>query len=437
MKKAKSGKVIAAAMIGNSLEYYDFNLFVFLAPVLSPLFFPSEDKIASIIATLGIYAVGYFMRPLGAIAFGHIGDRYGRKRALNLSIILMAIPTFLMGLLPSYAMAGVLAPISLIFLRLLQGFCTGGEYNGAGILAVENVDGRKAGFAGGMITASSAIGCLMGATVASLCTLEIMPDWAWRVAFLFGIVVGIVGLYLRSHIPDVYFTKILNEEKKRLKYPLIEVIKNNPSSILCVIGIAAFSGIMYNISMTYVSVFLTVFQKWSPSEALSVMSFGILAYILLAPISGWMSDKFGGRAIMITGAIATFFGIYPLLSLLTSASVTSVIVGQLALVILAAWFQGPMNLYMASLFPEETRYSGLAFSYCVGMAIFGGTTTMIATFLANWTGDPTTPAFYIILGSLIGFICVYYSKRKSQLGGAVPYESALFHKTTSLTPSPV
>jgi MFS transporter, MHS family, proline/betaine transporter len=435
MKKSKSRKVIAAAMIGNALEYYDFNLFVYLAPVISPLFFPSEDKFVSIIVALGTYAVGYFMRPLGAVAFGYIGDCYGRKRALTLSIILMAIPTFLMGLLPSYETIGVLAPIALVLLRLLQGFCTGGEYNGAGILTVENVDSHKAGFAGGMITASSAIGFLMGSTVASLCLLDIMPFWAWRVAFLFGIIVGFIGLYLRNRIPDAYFTKILSKNKQTLPFPLIEVLKKYPSSIFCMIGIAAFSGIMYHISMTYVSVFLIVFQKWDPSEALLVVSFGILSYIILAPLGGWMSDKFGGKIVMTSGAVATLVGIYPFLSLLTSGNTIGVVSAQFILVVLAAWFQGPMNLFMASLFSPETRYSGLAFSYNVGIAMFGGTTSMICMFLVNWTNNPVAPAFYAILGASIGLVSVIYAKQRSQLGREDFSQEAITSSTPSYNPA--
>ncbi len=416
MKKIKLNKIITAAMIGNSLEYYDFTLFVFLAPVISPLFFPSEDKIVSIIIGLGTFALGFIMRPLGAIIFGYIGDIYGRKRALTLSILLMALPTFLIGLLPTYETIGVIAPVALILFRLLQGLCAGGEYNGAGIFVVENVDSRKAGFGGGMITSSSAIGSLMGSVVASLCTLEIFPSWAWRVAFLFGIVVGFIGFYIRRRITDVYWAETLNQKKPHSNFPLIEVIKKNPSAILCVIGIAAFSGIMSTISMKYVNVFLTTFQKWSSSEALFVTSLGILSYILLAPLSGWMSDKFGGKIVMTTGAVATLLGIYPVFSLLTSASIVSVISAQFALVILAAWFQGPMNLFMANLFSPETRYSGLAFSYSIGMAIFGGTTPMIATFLVDWTGSPVTPAFYIILGSLAGLVGVLQSRHRSHIG---------------------
>lgn len=415
MEKSKSRKIITAAMLGNSLEYYDFTLFVFLTPILGPLFFPSENPIISVIAGLGTFAVGFLMRPVGAIIFGYIGDKYGRKRALTLSIILMAVPTFCIGLLPSYATIGILAPIFLVFLRLLQGLCTGGEYNGAGIFVVENVEPHKAGFAGGMVTASSAIGSLMGSIAASICTLAIMPSWAWRVAFLFGIIIGFIGFYIRRRIADKYLLDILNKKKKHIKFPLFDVMKNHPSAIFCTIGIAAFSGIMSTISMKYVSVYLTTFQKWPTSDALFVTSFGILSYIILAPVSGWLSDKFGGKTVMATGAIATLCGIYPFLSLLTSEMGTVAVIGaQFSLVILAAWFQGPMNLFMANLFPQETRYSGLAFSYCLGMAVFGGTTPMISAFLVQWTGNATTPAFYIILGAAVGLVSVIQASRGSR-----------------------
>ncbi|MBA3814393.1 MAG: MFS transporter [Alphaproteobacteria bacterium] len=414
MKKIKSNKIITAGMLGNSLEYYDFTLFVFLAPVIGPLFFPSEDKIASLLAFLGTFAVGYIVRPLGAIAFGHIGDKYGRKQALTISILLMGIPTFLMGLLPSYETLGVLAPIALIILRVLQGLCTGGEYNGAGIFVVENVEPHRAGFAGGMISASSAIGALLGSIAASICTLTNMPSWAWRVAFLFGIVIGFVGYYIRRHITDKYLSEILNKKSQHVKFPILDVMKKNPSAIFCTIGISAFAGIVYNISMKYVSVYLTTFQKWPPSEALFVMSFGIFGYITLAPLTGWISDKVGGKVVMATGAIATLLGIYPFLSLLSSESTIAVIAAQLVLVALAAWFQGPMNLFMANLFPAERRYSGVAFSYSMGLAIFGGTAPVVSTFLTNWTRNPVTPAYYVMFSAILAFVCVVQASRNTQ-----------------------
>jgi MHS family proline/betaine transporter-like MFS transporter len=179
MKKIHSDKkTITAAMSGNILEYYDFTLFVYLTPIIGPLFFPSEDKVISLIAGLGTYALGYFIRPLGGIFFGYIGDTFGRKNALTLSIFLMAISTCLMGCLPTYQAIGPTAPILLILLRLMQGLSAGGEYNGAAIFTVENVKPKGAGFAGGIITSSSAIGGLAGSAMAMIVTLPFMPNWA-------------------------------------------------------------------------------------------------------------------------------------------------------------------------------------------------------------------------------------------------------------------
>jgi len=333
----------------------------------------------------------------------------------------MALPTFLIGLLPTYDTIGFIAPMALILLRFLQGFCTGGEYNGAGIFVVENVEPHKAGFAGGMITASSAIGSLLGSLVAGLCTLEMMPPWAWRGAFLFGIVVGLIGFYIRRRLTDAYLVEILEKKKQQLTFPLMEVIKTNLLGMLCTVGLAAFSGIMYYMSMSYVSVYLTVFQKWAPSSALFVMSLGILCYILLAPFFGWLSDKIGGAKVMGSGALATFLCIYPFLALLTSeTSIIPVISAQLLLAMLAAWFQGPMNLYMASLYSPETRYSGLAFSYCLGMAIFGGTTAMISITLVHWFNSALAPAFYVIFGAIVGIVGVIVSKRKPYIAEDLP-----------------
>ena len=173
--KSSDRKIILASMSGNVLEYYDFTIFVFLTPLISPLFFPNEDKVVSLIAGLGTYAVGFFMRPFGGLFFGYIGDTYGRKKALTLSIFMMAIPTALMGCLPTYEQIGILAPLLLICCRLCQGLCAGGEYNGASIFTVENVQKTGVGISGALISSCSAIGSLSASIVASFISLPGMP----------------------------------------------------------------------------------------------------------------------------------------------------------------------------------------------------------------------------------------------------------------------
>lgn len=410
-KTTSDKKIITAAMMGNILEYYDFTLFVYLTPILGPLFFPSDDKMVSIIASLGTYALGYVVRPLGGVFFGYIGDTYGRKQALTLSILLMAVPTCLMGFLPSYQTIGIAAPILLILLRLAQGLSAGGEYNGAAIFTVENVKEKGAGFAGGMITSSSAIGGLAGSCMAMIVTLPFMPSWAWRIAFLLGLLIAFIGFYIRSRIDEAHLDRLLKKRDQLKQVPLFDALKNHRRSVIATIGIVAFSGIMYNVSFSYVSIFLTSYQKWPLSQSLLIMSIGMLVYIAFSPLSGFLSDKYGEKKVMLTGATATLIAAYPCFTLLTQGgSVIKVMTAQAALALLAAWFQGSMNLLMPKLFPMESRYSGLGFSYGLGIGIFGGTTAMISTILVKWTGNPLSPLLYLTLGCVLGLLGVIFSK---------------------------
>ena len=409
-KASSQTKVIVASMLGNTLEYYDFTLFVFLSPMLSPLFFPANDPVVSIIAGLGTYALGYFMRPLGAIIFGYIGDTYGRKRALTTAIMMMALPTCIMGLLPTYEKIGILAPLSLIACRLFQGLCTGGEYNGAAIFTVENVKKNIAGFAGAIITSSSALGGLLGSTIAMIVSFSCMPSWAWRCAFIAGGIIALVGFYIRQSLEDSFISHYVYEKRKS-QPPLLKVLKNHPSAVFCTMGIAAFSGIMYNISFSYISIFLTTFQKWPLSESLWVMNWGTLCYILLAPLVGHMADRWGDRLILKIGVLATILGSYPALYLIThSQSFGIILTGQLLLAVMAILFQAPMNIYMSKLFEPSVRYSGLAFGYSIGIALFGGTTAMIATALVKLLDNPLAPLIYLMMGAGLGLFAVYKSK---------------------------
>jgi MHS family proline/betaine transporter-like MFS transporter len=408
MKKTTSfTKIVGSASIGNVLEYYDFLLFVYLAPHISPLFFPAEDKVTAIIAGLGVYALGYFMRPLGAIVFGYMGDVYGRKQALTVSIIMMAIPTFLMGCLPTYQAIGILAPILMIICRLVQGLSVGGEYIGAGIFSVENVVANRRSFAGSFITSTSGLGGLLGSLVATLVFLPFMPPWAWRGAFMLGAFIGLFGLYIRLKVME---NNPISSQGKRA--PLMEAIKQHPRSIICTFGIAACSGVMNNLTLSYVSVFLTVFKGWPLYQALSVMSFAKVLYVILNPVVGKIADHFGERIMMVSGAIATLVCIYPVVVLLNNSHTIMLALGAvIPLAILSSWFQAPMNSYMSSLFPTACRYSGVAFGYSVGIACFGGTTSMILTYLIQWTNNALITVVYVIFSALLGLFAVLASKQ--------------------------
>lgn len=414
IKKFSEKKALIASIIGTALEFYDFSLFVFLSPILAPLFFPASDPLVSLIAALATYGVGYFMRPLGAIFFGHLGDKYGRKYALSFSIILMSIPTFLMAIVPTYTQIGVAASLLLIILRLIQGFCAGGEFNGAGIFVVENTQAKKNSFYGSLISSSAAIGALMGSSISSIVTLPMMPSWSWRMAFVLGGVVGIIGLYMRRQLIE---NVSLNSEKNIIpKAPLLESIKTAYPQMLATIGIAAFAGSMYHLSVYYISVFLSAHASWHLSDSLFLMSMGTIVYIFAVPFFGKMADKYGSKKVMLSGAYVSLLSVYSLFSLLlTTTSFYQAVSIQICLALLSAWYQAPMTAYLAKLFPLNIRYSGVAFSYNIGIALFGGSTPVICSLLIKLTGLPIMPAFYIIFIAIFGICAVQFSKERDAL----------------------
>lgn len=414
-KKISFSKIVSSAVFGNILEYYDFTLFAFLAPHISPLFFPAEDSLSAIMAGLGVYAVGYFMRPLGAIFFGYIGDVYGRKQALTLSVIMMGLPTMIIGCLPTYTSIGILSPLFLTLCRLFQGLCVGGEYSGAVIFTLENISERRQVVAGSLITASSALGGLCGSMVAMLVLLHPMPSWMWRCAFILGAIIAVVGLYIRLRImennPIVYVKR---------KAPFWEVVQKHPQTILYNIGITGFTGIMYNVSLTYLGIFLTTVKRWPLSLALSVVSLATGFYILMVPLFAKLADDIGVRRTLIMGAIATILVIYPVFSILTAATnFLTVLLGTMVLVLVTACFHGPLNFYMTTLFPSRCRYSGMAVSYSLGMAFLGGTTSLILTSLVQWAGDPMICVAYVEAGAFLGLFCVIRARPALEREGQI------------------
>lgn len=243
----KSYKAIFAAMVGNALEYYDVMLYGFFATMLAPLFFPTENQTISIISSFGTFAAGFLMRPLGGMIFGHLGDKFGRQKALVLAIFLVTIPTFTIGILPTYVEIGIAAPIILVICRLLQGLCVGGEYSGASIFVIEYSKKGQETFAGSILTASGLFGGVIGTFLGFICTLSFMPSWGWRIPFLLGSLMGLVGYYIRKNVnesPD--FMRHKNE--KVAKVPLFLVFQNRKINLLCTIGIGAVSLIPFYIA---------------------------------------------------------------------------------------------------------------------------------------------------------------------------------------------
>ncbi len=407
-------KILAAGMAGNALEFYDFSIYAFFSLQLGQVFFPSTDPMTSILSSLAVFAVGFIMRPVGGLLFGHIGDKYGRKRALMLCVTIMALPTFAIGLLPGYAEIGIWAPVALVVCRLVQGLSTGGEYNGAAIFVVEHAGIGKKGYAGSLINSSSYMGWVLAALISFPFVTFIQVSWAWRVPFLFGLVVGIVGFYLRRQISETPEFEAYSRTEKPKPVPFLAVLREKPGAVLSTIGIAAFSGVIAYTTLSYLNTYLLSIQGWSKPSALLITMLGSVIYVVMSPVYGRLSDRMDPRTICLWAITGILVLIYPVFYMWTSGSLLLVILGQILWASITVIYHAPMNLLMAKLFPVSLRFSGIGIGYSLGMAIFGGTSPLMSTWLVDRTQNPMAPMLWITLVGLIGFFSIYYTQRSSK-----------------------
>ena len=404
----KQGKNFAAAFIGTALEFYDFALFGLLAPIFSTLFFPKEDPIAALIASYCIFAAGFLIRPLGGIVFGYIGDTYGRKKAMVISILAIVLPTSLIGLLPTYSQIGLLAPIILSLCRLLQGLCAGGEFSGAAIFVIEHAKENKRYFSGSLVTASSVVGMLAASSMASLCALEAMPDWGWRVPFLLSFPVGLLGFYIRKNTQE---TSAFNKAQKEGVESFVDLIKNNFSSLFIIFGIGCFIGVLYYVPFVFMGHYHTLVTSLSMSTTLSIITLGLIVYMFCLALAGYMADKFGPQKVMLTIVLATFLLAYPAFWLIQSGELWLIIQGEIILSILAGLFVGPANGLTASLFDVKGRCRGVSFSLSLGISLFGGLTPVFLVYIINQTQHLNWPVAWMLFGALIAGASIIASSR--------------------------
>lgn len=419
----KSYKATFAAMIGNALEYYDVMLYGFFATMLAPLFFPSENQTISIISSLGTFAAGFLMRPLGGIVFGHLGDKFGRRQALVLAIFLVTIPTFTIGILPTYAEIGIAAPIILVTCRLLQGLCVGGEYSGASIFVIEYSKKGKEAFAGSILAASGLFGGVIGTFLGFICTLPFTPSWGWRIPFLLGSLMGLIGYYIRKKVAESP-EFVRHSQEKIVKIPLFTVFQTRKRNLLCTIGIGATSLIPFYIAAVYMGHLLTSKLHISTSEMMLTSITLNIFVVLLLPIMGFIADKKMGREkLMIMSSLISIVIPYPLFLMLeNNLSLTNIIFIQAVLGIITAGFVAPSMALLSSFFSVHERYSGVGFGYALGGALLGGTTPLILASLTNWLGSSFVPAYYLMFSGVMGIVCVMAGRKEGENSQRYPHQ---------------
>ncbi len=396
-------KNIPIVLIGNLLEFYDLGLFGFLSIIIAPLYFPCNDKISSLLASAGVFAIGFFMRPIGAMVFGYVGDTFGRKICLSNTILLMALPTAMISVLPTYGQIGLLAPISLTLCRFFQGFCVGGEYNSSAIYLLENVNHNKRGFFSSLVIAFSILGFFIASIAASIVTaFPEYSSWSWRLAFLFGSTIGVVGFYLRKNYVKEGLVQFSQTRENTYKG-----VSENWKNIIVTISIGCLAGTLSLSLVGYITSYLTFVIGLPLQQAALINNVGLGIYIFLLPVFGFLSDLWGHRRIMLCGALLAILLSYPFFYLLSSGYLFS---GQAGLAILAAMFLAPMHAYMLSLFPESFRCRGISSSFSIGVGIFGGSAPFISTLLVQSMGVQEAPAFYYILSGIFGLVALALSR---------------------------
>lgn len=403
-------RVIASTMVGNGLEWYDYALYGTFTALISKHFFPAGDDAVALIATFGIFAVGFLMRPLGAMFFGYIGDKYGRKNALALSILLMAFPTACIGLLPTYSEIGLWAPILLTVIRLVQGVAVGGEFGGSIVYLVEHASAKNKNQMGSLSMLSMLIGLLSGAIIAAGLA-QVMPTadfdtWGWRIPFILGFFIGIIGLYIRTKLDESPVFMEAKEAGHTSEAPVKEALQQNYKEILLGIGIYLAVTIPFYIQTVFMPSFMVKFLKFSTSEALLIFSLSLLTMMVVAPISAWLSDnKDREITLKIILILYVAFAI-PYLYLLEQKTFAYVLTSQLLFSLILGAYIAPIPTLVVELFPTKTRYTGMSLACNLAAAIFGGTAPIVVTKMITLSGSNAPISFYIMIAALTSFCCI-------------------------------
>jgi MHS family proline/betaine transporter-like MFS transporter len=415
-------KVVISGMLGNGLEWYDYALYGYMAPILGKLFFPAQDETVQLLATFGVFAVGFLFRPLGAIMFGMIGDKYGRKAALVTAILMMAIPTGCIGLLPTYAQIGVAAPILLTLIRVFQGMSLGGEFSGSITYIVEHAPDNKRGIAGSASVVSLMLGFLLGSFVSlgfsASMSVEDFESWGWRVPFLLGIVIGMIGFYIRTHCSESPAYEEAKAADSICKTPVREVFKRHPKAMLQAFAFYLTVTMPFYLTSIYLMTFTEKFLGRSYTEALTINTFTMLAMILTTIAGAMLSDKYGRRKVLMLAAGGVFLAAIPAFLLMQQGSLALIAVAQIGFGLVLGFYLGPIPAVLVELFPTSVRFTGMALAYNAAAALFGGTAPMVCVWLLGKTQDPLSIAAYVMLCNLCSLtaLWLYKDKWREKLG---------------------
>lgn len=403
----KTRLAVSAAVIGNVLEWYDFAVYGYVATLIGKNFFPPGNETVALLATFAAFGIGFLARPLGGVVIGWIGDRHGRKVALLITIFLMAVGTVLIGLIPTYATIGVLAPTILVLARLMQGFSAGGEWGGSTAFIVEWAPEGRRGFFGSFQQMSVVMGLLLGSGIAALLSTLLdattMESWGWRIPFLLGGILGPVGMYMR---------RTIDETPAYRKAAAAPVAPSDGFGAPLVLAVQAFGftilwTVAFYIFLAYMPTFTQRYAGLSRAAALWSNTAGLLLLTIAIPFFGHLSDKYGRKPFLLACCIVFVILPYPAFSiLLGGASLLTILLIQLLIGLAIALFSGAGPAAISEIFPTRIRSTYMSTGYSIAVAIFGGFAPFIATWLIEWTKSPISPVYYVIAAAIVSGIVI-------------------------------
>ncbi|GAB6256960.1 MFS transporter [Peribacillus frigoritolerans] len=419
MEKKQMRRILIASLVGSSIEWFDYFLYGTVAAlVFNQLFFVNEDPTIGLLLSYASFALAFFIRPFGGVIFSHIGDRIGRKKTLVITLSLMGVATFGMGLLPTYQAVGIWAPILLITLRLVQGLGIGGEWGGALLLAVEYAPAEKRGLFGAIPQMGVTIGMLLGTVALSIMTL--LPEnafmtWGWRIPFIFSALLVFFGLWIRKGIDETPSFKKVKESGEVPKLPIVETLKNYWREVLIAVGAKVVETAPFYIFSTFVVSYATANLGFSRTATLTAVMIATIITTILIPFMGMLSDTIGRKKLFIGGTIGMALFAFPYFWLLQQKSVLLLIIATvIGLGVIWAPITAVLGTMFSEIFDARIRYTGITLGYQIGAALAGGTAPLVATALLNRFNNSYVPvAIYIIFASVLSLAAIWAVKDRS------------------------
>ena len=409
-------KVAVSSFLGNFIEWFDYATYSYFAVVIANVFFPGDDPALALMQTFAVFALSFLLRPIGAIFWGSMGDKKGRKWALSTSIFLMTGATFCIGLLPGYLAIGLAAPILLLLLRMIQGFSASGEYAGAATFLAEYAPSDKRGVYCSLVPASTAVGLLVGSTFATV-MYTILPDaavneWGWRIPFLLAGPLGLVAHYIRTKLEDSPTYQEMQAAISKTddsNHPIRDLFRHHTKELIISFGAAMLNAVGFYVVLTYLPVYLETVVMMPANESSLITTICLVAYVAFIFGMGHLSDKFGRKKMLIIACVSFIVLTVPAFMLLNTAQFFTVLAVELVLCLALTINDGTLSSYLTETFPTAVRYTGFALSFNLANALFGGSASFISTALIAATGSGLAPAWYMVGMSCVALVAMILS----------------------------